>query len=285
MQLHYAKIKKMLPGSGNFGDDLNPWLFPRLLPDVFDNDKRVGFVGIGTILTEKMPKFERTIIFGTGHGFFAPPKADETWTIYCVRGPLTARAMNLDPSLGIADPGILVQRQFDASRYEKEYAVSYVPHVFEVHNTEPMIRRICERLGYHFIDPRWPIETVLEHLAKTKLLLTEAMHGAIAADALRVPWLPVKTNAGIPDYKWNDWCDSMEMKFQTTRLYRFARFKKRFPLYHVVDQWLHVRTFSHIIKHGRPFLSSDHVLEDRLCRLEGKLDDFKHDFAAGKFDS
>ena len=37
MKLYYYKAPL-----GNFGDDLNPWLWPRLLPDIFDDDGRVS---------------------------------------------------------------------------------------------------------------------------------------------------------------------------------------------------------------------------------------------------
>lgn len=49
MKLYYYESKL-----GNFGDDLNKWLWDELLPDYFDNDESVRFSGIGTIITDTM---------------------------------------------------------------------------------------------------------------------------------------------------------------------------------------------------------------------------------------
>ena len=54
-------------------------------------------------------------------------------------------------------------------------------------NWEP----ICREVGLRYVDPRWPVARILEELCQTGVLITEAMHGAIVADALRIPWTPV----------------------------------------------------------------------------------------------
>jgi succinoglycan biosynthesis protein ExoV len=39
------------------------------------------------------------------------------------------------------------------------------------------------------------------------------MHGAIIADSVRVPWVPVKFHVHEP-FKWSDWCESVELRYQ-----------------------------------------------------------------------
>src|SRR5690242_13980799 len=90
-------------GETNFGDELNPWLWQRLLPGVFDEDDRTVFYGIGTVLgsviKEESRKVDRRLVFGSGAGYGQIPRMDRTWNIYCVRGPLTAQALALDDHL------------------------------------------------------------------------------------------------------------------------------------------------------------------------------------------
>lgn len=53
---------------GNFGDDLNVWLWPKLLPGLFDQDDGLLFVGIGSFLRYKVPVSPFKIVFGSGVG-------------------------------------------------------------------------------------------------------------------------------------------------------------------------------------------------------------------------
>jgi succinoglycan biosynthesis protein ExoV len=70
---------------------------------------------------------------------------------------------------------------------------------------------LCARIGFHCIDPRAGVAQVLEELQKTELLLAEAMHGAIVADALRVPWIPVRMYSRFAEFKWQDWSQSIRV--------------------------------------------------------------------------
>jgi succinoglycan biosynthesis protein ExoV len=61
----------------------------------------------------------------------------------------------------------------------------------------------------HFIDPRDPIHTVMDEIQGSGLLLSEAMHGAIVADALRTPWVALKPTDRAHHMKWDDWATSL----------------------------------------------------------------------------
>src|SRR5580658_4868650 len=107
------KIHLVKQVGGNFGDELNRWLWPELLGDVScDAHDDVLFVGIGTILDQTLPSARVTIVFGTGAGYTSVPRDiapySARWRIYGVRGPLTARALKLDQRFVMTDPAILL---------------------------------------------------------------------------------------------------------------------------------------------------------------------------------
>ena len=51
---------------GNFGDDLNPWIWTTLLPDFLDDDDTDLFLGIGTVINSAVPSAPRKLVFGAG---------------------------------------------------------------------------------------------------------------------------------------------------------------------------------------------------------------------------
>jgi succinoglycan biosynthesis protein ExoV len=204
--LYYCKTPQ-----GNLGDDLNPWLWSRLAPEVCDDRISALFVGIGTIISHRVAAEPLKMVFGAGWGGGRRPKIDDKWRFYCVRGPLTAAELRLDPALALADPAILVRRVLlPASR--KCYPVSFMPH----HQSMPKADwlALCARVGFHCIDPRAGVDRVLGEIQATELLLAEAMHGAIVADALRVPWIPVRLYGRFNEFKWRDWTQSIQVPFR-----------------------------------------------------------------------
>jgi succinoglycan biosynthesis protein ExoV len=207
--LYYSKAH-----DGNFGDHLNTWLWPRLAPEVCDEQDSTLFVGIGTILIRQIPRQPIKVVFGAGCWKTGPlPKIDDRWKIYCVRGPLTAARFKLDPALALADPAILVRRFVNRSTGSK-YPVSFMPHVQSMPYAD--WEALCARIGFHCIDPRSGVEQVLRELQQTELLLAEAMHGAIVADALRVPWIPVRLYSRFAEFKWQDWAQSIHVPLKLT---------------------------------------------------------------------
>lgn len=212
MKLYYYKRDD---GISNFGDTLNAWLWPQLIPEVLDEDETEAFVGIGTLINQKLPKrtpkAHQRIIFTTGAGKLEAGFAlDESYQVYCVRGPLSAQALNLCPTMAIADGAILVRRLVSLNS-AKPYSFAYMPHHRQA---DDGWAAICQDLGFGFIDPRWPVEKILTAIGQTEVLLSEAMHGAIVADALRVGWIPVVTTSSIYTLKWLDWCQSLNLEYR-----------------------------------------------------------------------
>jgi succinoglycan biosynthesis protein ExoV len=200
----------------NFGDSLNPWLWEKLLPGIFNEDSSELLVGIGTILNHKIPKASRKHVFGSGYGYGAVPNVHgPEWTIYCVRGPRTAARLNIPRTFAVTDPAILVRRFVDYGWNASGKAI-FMPHFesLEVGDWDA----VCKLADISMIDPCGPVEEVMRSIRQARLVITEAMHGAIVADALRVPWIPVRPLVKKNQQKWLDWFESVNMSYEPKSL-------------------------------------------------------------------
>jgi succinoglycan biosynthesis protein ExoV len=184
-----------------------------LLPDFFDDDPQELFIGIGSNFGHAFPPHAKKLVCGTGYGGYqAPPQIDETWDIRFVRGPRTAEVLGLDRRFGLGDPGMLVHQLGQAlPPVGAHHAVGFMPHWESA--LYGAWEDVCAEAGVHFIDPRDPLESVISAIRGCDLLVTEAMHGAIVADALRVPWVPFMP---LPThhFKWFDWAESQGLNLE-----------------------------------------------------------------------
>ncbi|NWG31712.1 MAG: polysaccharide pyruvyl transferase family protein [Rhodocyclaceae bacterium] len=213
MKLYYFKDHK-----GNFGDDLNPWLWNKLLPDFFDDDNREIFVGIGTLINHRLPETPIKHIFGSGYGYGKLPKIDNRYIFHAVRGYKTAQLLGVPKEKVITDSAILI-RTVNLAPYtrpkEYKFGLMLTGHSLEMYNGW---KKICDNLNFNYISCHWNVEKVLGEISACEVLITEAMHGAIVADALRIPWLPVDFYNNILSLKWEDWLSSIELPFVHNRL-------------------------------------------------------------------
>jgi succinoglycan biosynthesis protein ExoV len=276
----------------NFGDELNTVLWPRLLgPSFFDDDDRVEFLGIGSLLG--WPKNSgggrrHRVVFGTGAAFAdsAPREPrDDTWRIYCVRGPLTAQAYQLDAALAVADPAILLAKFH--RRVEPEIRFGYMPHLDDATRFASVLARACADMGVRYIDPRGDVDDVITAVGSVAVLVAEAMHGAIAADALRVPWIPVFTALRPHRFKWTDWCRSMQLEFDPHRIVNASSWGGRVGIRGAYLDGIAARLFraqlGHVTRQGRPLLSAAPVQAEKLERLEAAIAELQADVRAGRF--
>lgn len=300
---HYRPPSKK-PGLINFGDELNAWLWDKLIPGVLDENEETAFIGIGTLLNnlipERVPNAKKIVVFSSGVGYNKGiPKIDDSWTIYCVRGPLSAKALGLSEDVAVTDGAALIRRVFQPSG-KKVHKFAYMPHFTQSKQADKTWRHICEEIGFGYIDARWPIEKVMNAIAETEVLLTEAMHGAIVGDALRVPWIPIHTTERILEFKWQDWSASvgveykphwlMEMRdlapkygIRSIRGIKGSRSAIRASFSHWFNKKRTAKQLAKIAKTVSPTLSSDRRIEELTVELETRLNKFKQDVEAGRF--
>ncbi|MGE4351168.1 MAG: hypothetical protein AB7E52_03155 [Bdellovibrionales bacterium] len=201
---------------GNFGDDLNFWLWDRLLPEIWDEDGRLMFSGIGTIISDRMPFADKWVVLGSGTGYLPPPQgfADNHWEILCVRGPLTAKALGLPPEKALTDGAIALSLlpEYAPVPPEQRQGIVFMPHHTAIRAGQ--WKEICELAGIEYLDPTADDRETLKRLRTARLVIADAMHAAIVADTLRVPWIPVVSTNQINSFKWLDWANSMKVPYR-----------------------------------------------------------------------
>ena len=224
---------------GNFGDDLNPWLWPQIFNGRYPDD--LFFLGIGSVLSNDvdlvkvLPTEKVKVIFDAGvRQTYSPIKLNEGWDVFFLRGPLSSKAYNYQYPW-ISDSGYCIRLLdiFPSLVNEpKMYDVSLMPHV-----TSARIfnwRKLCDKWGVHYISPHSErgVEFTLREISRSKKIITEAMHGAIIADALRVPWhrfilsTPYYEGGAISEFKWEDWLLSINVNCQTSTYIKLKRKSK-----------------------------------------------------------
>jgi succinoglycan biosynthesis protein ExoV len=281
----------------NFGDELNLWLWPQLFGDIWNDSDPDIFLGIGSILYDGFPLSQRKIVFGAGFGGYTgkPDIHDGSWDVYFVRGPQTAEVLGLDPALALTDAAILV-RTLPLPSPERRPAISFMPHFESI--ARGNWEAVCAYAGIGFIDPRDPVATVLSQILGSKLLLTEAMHGAIVADSLRVPWVPFLPVANKHRFKWLDWTRSIETPLHAVSL-KPSSAREAWILAtgrdaespsakawasgaagQIVDRGLIPRAARHLMNasKGPTYLSADPVVEQLTERAVGMVNKFRRDF-------
>jgi succinoglycan biosynthesis protein ExoV len=199
----------------NFGDQLNKIMWDELIaPEFFNDDESTLFLGIGSILWDHHPKKPKKIVMGSGYGGYTgkPNLHDGSWDVAFVRGLRTAKSLGLEPELAISDAAILT-RFLKLDSLPKKYKVSFMPHFQSIPRGN--WKSACELAGIHYIDPTdADVKSGLKEIQQSELLITEAMHGAILADTLRVPWVALEPIVPIHRNKWYDWSESLEIDIE-----------------------------------------------------------------------
>jgi succinoglycan biosynthesis protein ExoV len=280
--------------SGNFGDDLNLWYWDRFLDGWRSWDEDCTLIGVGSILnTRILPESARYLVLGSGSGFGELPDVSDgsRWDVRFVRGPMTARNLGLDAEAYATDPAALIARLPDVASTERS-GTAFIPHCHSDASPFYDWPRICEAAGLTHVSPRADSAAVIRAIGRAERVISESMHGAIMADALRIPWLPVAQLDRFNHFKWQDWAASLELEIsiaplpavRTTRpklegyrswgLYRALTGKKQKMIPHEPSpeeiEATQKALAASLTRLGRErfYLSDARVLADRLDRIE-----------------
>ena len=178
-------------------------------------------MGIGSILTgpgvdHLVNAGKRVVVLGTGTSYGGAPLKLDDWHVLAVRGPLTASVIGR-PQASATDGAYLVaDAPAIVGEPQRRTETLFIPH----HRTlrdRPWAQAASEA-GLTFVSPEWSVEQVFDHFARAQLVVAEAMHGAIIADALRIPWVPIRISPDLDEFKWRDWLGSIDLQFEPLRV-------------------------------------------------------------------
>jgi succinoglycan biosynthesis protein ExoV len=205
--------------ASNFGDDLNRWMWSRLLGIPLDVDDGTLLVGIGTVISKSMiPPAERYIVLSSGVGYDALPPdfGGPKWEVLAVRGPLTAEVLNLPQEKAVVDGAALLRvlPECEPLPESERAGIVFMPHYDNLRDGN--WREVCAMAGFEFLDPLATSEETVQRIRRSKLVIADAMHAAIVADALRVPWIPVALSPQSNTFKWLDWTLSLNLPYHPT---------------------------------------------------------------------
>lgn len=204
MDLFFYKFQ-----TGNFGDDLNLWLWDEVAPGWRDARPGHLLVGVGTLINNQLPRGVPKVVMGSGVGYGDRIDADlkAECQFVSVRGPRSAALLGLPPETAVADPGILVPELAVFQGIAKSGPPIFVPHVSSVRTLD--WASACRRAGVDYVSPEGDAHEVIRRIAAAPLVIAESMHAAILADTFRTPWHAIAMTPQFNDFKWADWAESL----------------------------------------------------------------------------
>ena len=165
-----------------------------------------------------MPPAAVKVVAGAGYGGYEPlPALDASWVIHWVRGPRTAHLLGLPDSLGLGDPAMLLHVGARTGTRGARFGGHRLHAAFRKlargtwHGGRRRRRRDADR-------PARRSGAIIAAIAGCRVLLSEALHGAIVADALRVPWIALRPLVPIHRAKWQDWAATLDLDIAFHRL-------------------------------------------------------------------
>ncbi|MGY6649912.1 polysaccharide pyruvyl transferase family protein [Wenyingzhuangia sp. IMCC45574] len=212
--------------NGNFGDDLNSYLWPKIFGPKFSENENIAFLGIGSILTEnstfikEASLFDNKLILGTGvRSLKENLTFDETWDFSFLRGPLSSFKITGSFNNFITDSAYfyaLLDEYKKVMKLPKKHKISVIPYFKSIDLIN--WKKFCDKNNLNLITPsNLSVEEFIIQVASSERVYAEAMHGAIMADILRVPWKRIKFNAHfsetevVSEFKWHDWFGSINL--------------------------------------------------------------------------
>lgn len=283
MAIYYHKEFGTKYGESNFGDDINPYLLKKHLPKEIYESSSKCVVGIGTLLNNSMldhiKDYKEVIVFtsGVGYGDITELLNHKKIVYAAVRGPLSAEKLKLNKDLAITDGAILLSQEFKDKKTIK-FNYTFIPHINTHWSSGHAMKDICESLNINYLPPNADLFDFMKVVRQSELVITEAMHGAILADSLRTPWIPIRILNAL-EFKWQDWATSMSIDYAPHEFIEL--FDPKNNLSSKIKSKLKSVIFKKKLKtilRKPSYLSSEQVFESKLSQIISlsKMENFRN---------
>lgn len=194
--------------------------------------------------------------------------------------------MKVDASKAVCDGAVLLSDYYDIVPAAKRERVAFVPHVNTTWAIGRGLREICEELGLKYVSPDLPRDEFVREISGSDLIFTEAMHGAILADAMRTPWVCCHIMFHNR-FKWEDWCASVGVAYEPVYLgppFSDAGLTSPARLPHflvgTLRRWRIKGQLKKLLASCHPQLSEEAVLAAKKRELWRLADNINQEFAA-----
>lgn len=191
-------------GHPNFGDDLTPWLLPRLgIAPIHREPAEAKLIGVGSIL-EFLPTNWDGAVWGSGLMNDQPFPLSRA-TPLAVRGRLTAERIGAQDSCALGDPGILVSRFLPRSR--PRWDVALVPHGHHRNHSDFLQLASSRHVSVRVVNVHQGAARAVKEIASACVVVTTSLHGLVTADSYGIPvvWTTLEPSLGGGDFKFRDY--------------------------------------------------------------------------------
>lgn len=203
--LRYWKCKK---GSGNFGDELSPYLVSTISKRRVNHNAGddPGLVAVGSYL--HMTR-NGDNVWGTGIRSFENGCSADNLNVHLVRGPLTRNFLidnkHIECPENYGDPVLSLPLFYQPKPVLGfEGKVGVLMNCATVSSTPQMDKSV-----FKIIDPFQPWQKVVDEITSCKLIVSNGLHGLIISDAYGIPsFRSLKPSIEEGDFKFNDYAAS-----------------------------------------------------------------------------
>lgn len=197
----------------NLGDELAPYILEKFcgqnLEKVNPGRNEHALFSVGSILSDAC--FKTQTIWGSGL-IAAQARPKVMPNILAVRGPLTARVLQIDGKVPLGDPALLLPDIFQPQRStEKKIKLGIIPHYID---QKDFVSRFVSQGEKSYIILNIASDKVEEFISRVvecDFIVSSSLHGVIIAQAYNIPavWVEFSDKVIGSGFKFFDYFHSV----------------------------------------------------------------------------